>query len=561
MRLRYLPLALAVSAAMGCVEQTTPTEPFVEQAVFNALGGLRVGESITLQGAAAEQILVGGTAAGGEFIVIPFHASRTAGENLLVEITGEQLGLARPNSAIAPSGKLGLVTESTLQSWEMHEKLHERQMAAVAPLLRGVAPSFDRAPGAAGPGFDLSGSNAFVGQLVEINANALGQACTAEDRRTGRVEAITQNAIIVGDVENPNGGFTQADYEDFGRQFDQLIHPTVTRTFAQPTDIDDNDKVVVFFTRAVNELTGPDDEGFVGGFFWARDLFPVVDCAMSNEGEIFFILAPDPNAEASPIPHTRERVFRQAVATIGHEYQHLINAGRRIYINDAQQFEETWLDEGLSHIAEEVIFYEAAGLAPESNLGLERIRSSQRILDAINRYGVQNLARYMLYLEDVTQESPTNEDRLETRGAIWNFLRYAADLSDDSDPEFFGRLADTPLAGFANLAAVLEEDVLNRMQTWGVSIYADDLLENADSVYVQPSWNFRSVLPVLSRSGVFPLQVETLAPGSTERLDLLSTTSGYVLVGGAAGERTRIVITSGEAAPPDKLRVTVIRTE
>ena len=40
--------------------------------------------------------------------------------------------------------------------------------------------------------------------------------------------------------------------------------------------------------------------------------------------------------------------------TLAHEYQHLINAGRRLYVNNANAFEDMWLNEGLSHIAEEL---------------------------------------------------------------------------------------------------------------------------------------------------------------------------------------------------------------
>ena len=36
--------------------------------------------------------------------------------------------------------------------------------------------------------------------------------------------------------------------------------------FGQPTDIDNNGHIVLFFTRAVNELTPPNAGGVVGGF-------------------------------------------------------------------------------------------------------------------------------------------------------------------------------------------------------------------------------------------------------------------------------------------------------
>ena len=55
-------------------------------------------------------------------------------------------------------------------------------------------------------------------------------------------------------------------------------------------------------------------------------------------------------------------------AVIAHEFQHLINAGRRMYVNNALDFEDTWLDEGLAHVAEELLFYREAGLRPKGNI-------------------------------------------------------------------------------------------------------------------------------------------------------------------------------------------------
>lgn len=560
----YAPLVL-IAALAGCVERETPTSPVIEQAVFNAFGGLAVGEFVSFAGPAAAEVLVGGSAGVGDYVLIPFHASKARGTNLRVEVSGQEVG---PRTSLAPAPAVaadaGLRLDPLLHpSSAMHEALHERQKRAVAPLLRTFEPSLSRSPGGIPAArSDLGGGRARVGQVVDINANAFGPACTADDRRTGRVEAITTHAIIVGDTANPAGGFTRADYEEFGRQFDQLVYPTVTNNFAEPTDIDGNGRVVVFFTRAVNELTRPDSEGFIGGFFWARDLFPIADCAMSNAGELFFILAPDPNAEASHIQHSRDRVFRQGVATLGHEFEHLINAGRRIYVNTtATDFEESWLDEGLAHLAEELIFYAASGLGPESNLDIEDVRSTEAIRDAINRYGVQNLARYALYLEDVTGESPTNtRDRLETRGAAWSFLRYAADHSERPNQLFFRLLVDTPLTGFTNLEAVLDDSALDWLQRWGVSVYTDDLVQTGEPLLQQLSWNFRSLLPVLIE-GDFPLVVETLAPGETESLTLVSGTSGYVEVSSVAGRTSRLLTTSGSAAPPNDLRVTVVRVE
>lgn len=559
MKLSYSPLCILPLVLSGCLEQATPTSPLLEQAVFNAFGGLQVGESMRFSGAAAAEVLIGTPSVTGEFVYIPYHASRSQGAELQIEI--EALSVQTSASSLATSASFIQLDPRRYPSERMHAEFFERQRKSVEAARRRIRPSSirSRVPAAMMMRPDLSGSNAHVGQLVEINTDTFGDFCTTVVNRTGRVEAISQHAIVVGDIGNPTGGFERSDYEEVGELFDSLVHPTITETFVEPTDIDDNDRVIIFFTRAVNEMTTPEDDGFIGGFFYGRDLFPVEACPASNFGEIFYLLAPDPNREASHIPHSLDRVRNQGIATVAHEFEHLINAGRRIYVNDADALEDAWLDEGLAHIAEELIFYAVADLEPRSNVDLEMAKEA-KINDAINRYGIQNLSRYGQYLEDVTGQAPTNsEDNLETRGAAWSFLRYAADQSGLSDEDFFGPLVNTTLTGLENVSAMVDGQALDWFQDWGVSIYTDDRLTVGDALYQQPSWNFRSLLPALF--GDFPLDVETLNPGASVDLVLLATTSGFVRVQGVAGSSTRVRTSSGGAAPPPELRVTVVRIE
>src|SRR5205085_1524049 len=117
-----------------------------------------------------------------------------------------------------------------------------------------------------------------------------------------------------------------------------------------------------------NDLTPATSSSYIGGFFDARDLFPVAStadyaaCPASNVGEMFYVMVPDPSRGGA---FTKTNVASEVYGTLAHEYQHLINASRRMYVNTAAtDFEETWLDEGLAHEAEELLFYRVSGLAP-----------------------------------------------------------------------------------------------------------------------------------------------------------------------------------------------------
>lgn len=550
--LAVLPLGLVVA---GCMESTTPVAPQLEQVVFTALGGLEVGETMDLRGAEAADVFLGG--AGGEYVYIPFHHSTGPGQ-LRVTLEGE--AIARPAALPLPGPAGSQLRVPTLASDVAHQKLHTRMRQEVEPLLGRMRTR----PGALRPHSNFRSTlgelTVSVGEEVQLNTSTVeGQACEAIDLRTGRVEAVTRHAVIVGDLGNPAGGFTRADYQRFGEEIDRLVYPTLVENFGEPTDLDENDRIVVFFTRAVNEMTEPGGNSYVAGFFYGRDVLPVDLCSASNGGEMFYILAPDPFAEASHIAHELDDVRESALGTIGHELQHLINFSRRVWINDSAEVEAGWLDEGLSHIAEELLFYAEAGIEPRSNFAESDLDGAT--VTAINRYGVQNLVRFGLYLSDVTASSAISEQLgLETRGAAWAYLRYLLDHSGADDAQLLYQLVNSQVAGLDNLEAVFARDPMEALRLWGVSNFTDDYLRAPESPELQqPSWHFRSLLGQLF--GSYPLQVQPFGAGSSEQLDLRAGSSGYLRFQADLGEYARVRASSGAgSAPGDALRVTVVRT-
>src|SRR5207237_6983313 len=108
-------------------------------------------------------------------------------------------------------------------------------------------------------------------------------------------------AIVVADTGNPSGGYTDSEYASLGTTFDTLIDPLDRAAFGDPSDIDGNGRVVLFFTKTVNDLTPKGSSSYVGGYFYARDLFPTTGtadldaCPTSNVGEMFYIMVADPS--------------------------------------------------------------------------------------------------------------------------------------------------------------------------------------------------------------------------------------------------------------------------
>jgi hypothetical protein len=275
-----------------------------------------------------------------------------------------------------------------------------------------------------------------MGDVVQLNVNGV-DACTNATMHAVRLVAVGTKALVFEDTQNPAGGFSAADYARFAARFDTLVYPLDVGVFGAPTDIDNNGHIGIVFTRAVNELTPAHSGTFVVGFTFSRDLFPYADngrasaCATSNQGEMFYVLAPDPSGTINGNVRTAGLVDSSTTSVLAHEFQHLINASRKLYVNTtASGFEEKWLDEGLAHTAEELLFFHQAGLTPRGNLSSTDIHASTTVLNAFNATIVQggNLTRYQRYLQAPAKSSPyAADDSLSTRGAAQNFLRYLAD--------------------------------------------------------------------------------------------------------------------------------------
>ena len=297
-----------------------------------------------------------------------------------------------------------------------------------------------------------------LGDVITLNVNG-NDACSNAVYHPARVVAIGEHALILNDTLNPKGGFSTADFQRYAARFDTLVYPLDVANFGEPTDIDKNGRIAILFTRAVNELTAAKSPQYVGGFAFSRDLFPTTAtlraqaCAGSNEGEFFYMLTPDPSGTINSNVRTPGFVDSVTTAVLAHEFQHIINSSRRLYVNNTPAFEEKWLDEGLAHVAEELLFYRESGFAPRSNLDLAALRASLATRLAYNGDMSGNGSRYRTYLVASAANSPYSpNDSLQTRGAAWSFLRYAVDRVNATDGFAAGNGQTITGAGDATLS-------------------------------------------------------------------------------------------------------------
>jgi hypothetical protein len=539
----------------------------------NSATTLSLGQAIT--GLTGTSLCVAGGSAGGEFALLPYNTSLNGvvGTSFTVQASGisaTAVANLTPNEGafnlLAGSSPTSPTLSSLALTRALDAKLRATEKRELAPLIGGARTwmrSRQRTTSGSVPGLALSvvPSNAKVGDLVTLNANA-ESACSAPDLRTGRIAAVSNKAIVVADASNPASGYTDAEYASIASTFDNLVDPTDTKAFGSPTDIDGNSHVVLFFTRAVNELTPPQSTSFVAGFFFARDLFPSTGspdfqaCPSSNGGEMFYLLVPDPAGVVNGNKFTKANVTRVVIATLGHEYQHLINASRRMYVNTgATDFEETWLDEGLAHVAEELLFFAETGLKPRANIDATILRSSTAFIDAFNNEAISNFGRLEKYLGAPPSNSPfADNDDLATRGATWSFLRYAADHTGSDDGTTWFQLVNSTTSGLANLQQVFGSDLTTLARDWATSVFADDAA-TTDARYQQPSWNLRSIFGALESTGAYPLATTTLGASPTT-VSVSGGSAAYLHFAVAAGQTATVQLST----LPSNMQLTLIRT-
>jgi hypothetical protein len=540
---------------------------------------LAVGEGRTLTSEQAATIEIAGSA-GADFVLIPFHASTTQNATVALQFVGTDLtSVTGPTPQAGPASDPAFSVEraATLRSRDALRARFDAQLRRLERDFFAPRMAAARAARALGASRSASGSGSLallpgVGDQVTFNVNAKpNEACSNADNRTGTVRAVTQRAIVVADNQNPAGGFTDAEYASIAQQFDTFVYPLDVLNFGAPADLDNNEgHIIIFYTRAVNEMTPAGSESVIGGFFHPRDLFPkgpgnpnLAPCATSNEAEMFYMLVPDPNGEVNGNVRPKDRVLEGTVSVIGHELQHLINASRRLYVNSVFDFEDVWLNEGLSHIAEELLFYSASGLAPKQNITFNQLVSSQAMVDAVNAYQIDNFARLLDYVEDPETNSPfANDDDLSTRGATWQLLRYAADRSTRPHQAIWHSLVNSSNSGIANFTAELGE-FLPLVRDWTVAQYTDDVVAQTMPIRQHPSWHYRSIMPrIINQQNPppYPLKTRPLVSGTPLSLTLNAGGAAYLRFGVGAGATGKITPTSAGGPPPSTVSFTLVRT-
>jgi 5-hydroxyisourate hydrolase-like protein (transthyretin family) len=544
--------------------------------------GLAVGESRTVRGARALDCLrLEGGAEGREYLLAAGNAGRSAGSTLPLRLFLNVAGDARQGTAESISAARRTLKPSRGAAADGRRRETRLREEAIRTLSgrglqgRPTVPAAARRPAAVRPA-------PAVGETMRFNfavAPDLSVSCTDTTRTVvGRVRAAGSHAILVEDTLAPDPGFSDQEWDRLAGEFDETVYPTDSLYFGGAADIDANGRIVVLFTPEVNRLTPRNATGRVGGFFLPLDLVDSGDdggaglqgpggevCPASNEGEILYAATADPDGRFSS-PLRPDQALRNARSVTAHELQHLVSAEQRL-VQGNGSFEElgaVWLQEGLAHLAEEVVGLQLMGRRPGSNVAWGEIVDDRRRLDLFNTFHLDNFARLSLFMSGpsvapaLAASDPGGASGLQMRGFSWSFLRWLGDRSSSGgEARLFRRLSrggGDALTGIPNLESAAGESWEELLSAYTLALPLDDAgVEGVDPRHGFTTWDLRSVFAGLNENRSSGSSFPTAFPLAEARLPLESTTADLEVRPGTAAY---FRLGSALDTPPASLRIT-----
>ncbi|HYX82758.1 MAG TPA: hypothetical protein VE714_10225 [Gemmatimonadales bacterium] len=323
--------------------------------------------------------------------------------------------------------------------------------------------------------------------------------CSRFNKVGARVRATGNKVVIYIDTLAPSGGLDSVALDSIARVFDQQLYPVDTAAFGRESDIDSNSVVMVLMTNTVNKLvtkTQCNQSGFIAGFFFGLDIDPAYrNDSRSNKGEIFYSIVADPMGTLS-CPHTATDVEKFVPVTFIHEFQHMISFNQHVLVHGTGG-EVLWLNEGLSHYAEELggRSYAAVpdGTVTDCTSGTTECRFYAGDLIDAYQYMDSVTAHFLLPTAGIGS--------LAERGAAWMFVRYVVDQYAAGNTMAAWNVVTRSLDGTAqtgaqNIATVTGTPFETVVTRWALALDVTDRA-GIPSYLQYASWNFHAVYAAL----------------------------------------------------------------
>ena len=298
---------------------------------------------------------------------------------------------------------------------------------------------------------------------------------------SARVVYVGTKAIIYEDVTAPLAGQMDDTFTALGQEFDTSMYPSDANTFGDPllTDVDtDND-------QHLNMVFTPTMTPGLAGFVISCDFFPrSTSNQVSNLGENFYARVPTVagttfiNGVDNPV------AFRRTMrGTIVHEVKHIASYGAHIENPTATSFEESWLEEGMAMVAEEVWARDRIypGAAWKGNMIYQTtlfcdVRPTTPACTDRPFVMFDHYARLYTYLDLPGTGSlfgRASDGDFVFYGASWSFIRYNVDRYATSEQTYLRGITNASLTGIANIAQQSGVDPNQLLGNWSLALLLD----------------------------------------------------------------------------------------
>jgi hypothetical protein len=352
----------------------------------------------------------------------------------------------------------------------------------------------------------------FVEDRDFLNPRAYA-AVTAELRRVGRhCQVYVDRAVTEDD------GLRAAEAEA-ARVFDDEVYPRSRALLGEALDVDRDGRFTLLFTGWLAKMQA--GKVSLGGFVRGSDFYRDLDAPFGNRCDMMYL---NGGLRAGPFLRT----------LLAHEYTHAVVFSEHVFggytgLGPAED-DESWLNEGLAHVVEDLHGY-----------GWDNL--DYRVSAFLNAP-----ERYRLVVPDYYGTGLWRSPG--TRGATYLFLRSCMDRQRTG---LVRRLAQSGLKGVDNLETATQEPFDDLFRRWSAAlVLAGTGLEgDGGTTPVRP--NLRR--PLGRRLLCGPRFREMPLAAGRQAVALTGTSTAFFLLHSPAGRRSRVTITADPAA---RLQVTLV---
>jgi hypothetical protein len=415
-----------------------------------------------------------------------------------------------------------------------------------------------------------------VGDEVMINViNANAVSCNDFTTITTTVKAKGTTSIWLNDNANPASGYTDQDFLDLSDALDDDIYPPDVAQFGEPTDADNNDRIVIVVTKEVNER-GASLLGFV------------ISCDIpgfgtgSNSGELFYSKAPDPSG-AHGSNYAVADALDDAPFVIAHEFAHIIQQTRR-HQASSQNFMVSWMAEGQATLAEEIVGHAVEGRAEGTNLGFTVAFNQDDVTSTdwySNAFG--DMANFFGFNGSGNPQVPTAPHQCtwlaatndgcnggrKVYGVPWSLLRYITDRFLGSYPGgsagIHQDMIDATNNGFDTMEEILTTaggpSFATVLAQWSAMLYVDGRLATPASELTMSSWDLDDIFSNLV-AGTQLIPDDLAYTNFSNAVNVRAGSTYYTLIQGGTRPATAIRARSGtDGTLPNHMQYWVVRIQ